>query len=138
MAELTFAINSPDTINMPFRFAFDKAKKLLEEDKNKKLEIILRDRKSKRTKPQNKRLWALYREVASTVWVDDKTQFSDEVWHEYFKGEFIGFNEFILPNGTVIKQPISTTTLNVEEMTLYQQRIEQWCAEQGYPVMVEL
>lgn len=138
MAELRFSVNSLDTISTPFRYAFDKAKQLLSDDKNKKLELVIRDRKSKRTDPQNRRLWALYREVSENIYVEQTKQFSSEVWHEYFKGELIGFDEFVLPTGVVIKQPMSTTKLNVEEMTNYQMKIEQWCAEQGFPVFVDV
>ena len=49
---------------------------------------------------QNRRYWALLREVAATVWVG-RQQFSDEVWHEHFKRKFVGREEITLPSGEV-------------------------------------
>ncbi len=79
-------------------------------------------------------MWALLREVAATVWINGK-QFSDEVWHEHFKRQFIGREEITLPSGEVEVRGISTTTLSVEDMGNYMREIERWCVEQGFPVM---
>lgn len=100
------------------------------------VEVIVRPRKSKRSIEQNKRYWALLREIAATVWIDGR-QFSDEVWHEQFRRWFIGMDEIVMPDGEVTVRGISTTTLSVAEFTDYMTRIEQWCAEQGFPVMTE-
>ena len=86
------------------------------------LQIIIATKKSKRTLEQNKLLWAVYTELAEQAFVDGK-RFHPEVWHEYCKGLFIGFNEKLLPDGKLVRQPISTTTLNTEEMTDYINRI---------------
>jgi hypothetical protein len=94
------------------------------------IELILRPYKSKRSLDQNARYWAILREIAAVVWVDGK-QFSDEAWHEHFKRTFIGCDD--LPGGGTVG--ISTTTLTVAEFADYMTRIEQWCAEQGFPVM---
>lgn len=96
-------------------------------------EIVLRPLKAKRSADQNRRMWALLREVAATVWVDGR-QFSDEVWHVFFRQTFIGQNEVAMPDGTVASQPISTTTLTVEDMGRYMDEISQWCVEQGFPL----
>ena len=98
------------------------------------VEVIVRERKSKRSAEQNRRYWALLREVAATVWVDGR-QFSDEVWHEQCRRTFIGMEEIAMPDGTITVRGISTTTLDVAAFGQYMERIEQWCAEQGYPVM---
>lgn len=97
-------------------------------------EIVLRPLKVKRSADQNKRYWALLREVAATVWVDGR-QFSDEVWHMHFRQTFIGSDEVVMPDGRAVVTPISTTTLTVDDMGHYMREIEQWCVEQGYPVM---
>jgi hypothetical protein len=97
-------------------------------------EIVLRPLKSKRSLEQNKRYWALLREVAATVWVDGR-QYADEVWHEHFRREFIGREELALPSGQVESRGISTTTLSVEEMGRYMDEIARWCAEQGFPIL---
>jgi hypothetical protein len=101
-------------------------------------EIVLRLLKDKRTVEQNRRMWKLLREVAATVWVDvdgKQRQFADKVWHVYFREQFIGAEETEMPDGSVKRDPISTTKLDVEAMTEYMNRIEQWCVEQGFPVM---
>lgn len=97
-------------------------------------EIVIRPLKAKRSVDQNRRYWVLLREVAATVWVDGRL-YSDETWHRYFAGTFIGQSEVPMPNGTVELHPISTTTLNVADMGRYMEEIEKWCAEQGFPVM---
>lgn len=94
------------------------------------LEIVIRPYKSKRTIEQNKRLWKIYQVIADEVWVQGR-RYDAETWHEYFKGRLIGYNERLLPNGEVLKTPISTTTLNTAEMTDYQNRLQAWGAGRG-------
>ncbi len=100
-------------------------------------DLILRERKAKRSRDQNRRYWALLNEVADTAWTpnDDGelVQQPAKWWHCWFRVEFIGIEETRLP-GRVLCEPISTTTLSVAEFTDYMQRIEQWCADQGYPL----
>lgn len=129
--ERIFRIQSIAGLRGMFSSAYAVAKRLMEE--GKEIEIILRERKSKRSIDQNRRYWAILREVAAVVWVNGR-QYSDEVWHEHFRRTFIGKNEITLPDGSTELRGISTTTLNVGEFTEYMDRIEQWCAEQGYIV----
>lgn len=129
MRELTFKAKDPTQIRPPFLLAFQAARQFAEP-----FEILLRPLKAKRSTDQNKRYWALLREVAATVWVDGR-QFSDEVWHTYFRQLFIGSDSVVMPDGKEVVTPISTTTLSVDEMGHYMQQIEQWCVEQGFPVM---
>ena len=93
-------------------------------------ELVIRPFKSKRSVDQNRRYWKLLREVSAVVWLDGR-QYSDAVWHEWFKRTFIGCEE--LPDGDV--KGISSTTLSVEQFGEYMTQIEAWCAEQGYQVM---
>lgn len=99
-------------------------------------ELVIRNYKSKRSLEQNNRYWAMLRQVSENMWVDGN-KFIDKTWHKYFRGQFIGYNEISMPNGTTELEPISTTTLDVEQFTNYMMQIEQWCAEQGYPIMQE-
>lgn len=94
------------------------------------LEIVLRPYKSKRSTEQNKRLWALYRDISENVWVNGR-RFDSETWHEHFKRELIGIEEIVLPSGEIERRGISTTTLNTAQMAEYQTRIEAWAAQQG-------
>ena len=119
-----------DTSNMrqAFVFAWGAAKQFADP-----FEIVLRPLKAKRSQDQNRRMWALLREVAATVWIDGR-QFADEVWHEHFKRQFIGQEEITLPSGATEIRGISTTTLSVADMGTYMDEITRWCAEQGFPI----
>lgn len=94
------------------------------------LEITIRPYKAKRSYEQNRRLWSLYNQIAEQVWLDGR-RFSADMWHEYFKQQFIGCDERVLPNGEIQKIGLSTTQLNTQQMADYQTRIEAWAAEQG-------
>ena len=129
-----------DTSNMrqAFVFAWGAAKQFADP-----FEIVLRPLKAKRSQDQNRRMWALLREVAATVWIAVAErdggppvlrQFSDEVWHEHFKRQFIGQEEITLPSGATEIRGISTTTLSVADMGTYMDEITRWCAEQGFPI----
>ena len=89
------------------------------------LAVTVAEHKAKRSVEQNKRYWALLREISGAAWVQGK-QFSDEAWHELFKRQFIGMDE--LPNGE--KAGISTTKLNVHEFGEYMQQVEEYAASQ--------
>lgn len=95
--------------------------------KNGDLEITVRPYKAKRSHEQNKRLWAIYGELADKAWVNGR-RYGAETWHEYCKGMFLGFELKAMPDGTEVKMPISTTTLNTAEMTEYQNQLQSWAA----------
>lgn len=130
MAERTFRIQSPAGLRQAFVAAWALAGTLIASGDG--YELVLRKLKSKRSIEQNKRYWALLREVAACAWIDDR-QYKDTVWHEHFKREFIGCED--LPGGA--KLGISSTTLSIQEMGDYMTKIEHWAAEQGWPVMQE-
>lgn len=91
------------------------------------LEIVVRPYKSKRSNEQNKRLWKIYQTLADYAWVNGK-RYSQEVWHEYCKKQFIGQKE--LPDGSLSAVGISTTALSTSEMTDYQNTIQAWAAQE--------
>lgn len=128
----TFVIGHLSTLRPRMKAAWDVASDMVHAGQS--VEVIVRERKSKRSLEQSKRYWALLREVSANAWISGR-QFSAEVWHEQFKRWFIGSDEIVMPDGEVVLRGISTTTLTVAEMTDYMTRIEQWCAEQGFPVM---
>ena len=94
---------------------------------NAELEVCVRPYNSKRSVEQNRRLWKIYGELADKAWVNGR-RYSAETWHEYCKGMFLGYELKAMPDGTEIKTPISTTTLNTAEMTDYQNRLQAWAA----------
>ena len=94
---------------------------------NAELEVCIRPYKSKRSIEQNRRLWKIYGELADKAWVNGR-RYSAETWHEYCKEMFLGYELKAMPDGTELKTPISTTTLNTAEMTDYQNRLQVWAA----------
>ncbi|WGK60531.1 recombination protein NinB [Halopseudomonas sp. SMJS2] len=131
MASRTFRIQGAAGVRPAFRAAWDLVQGLMRET-GAGYELVLRPLKSKRSLDQNRRYWKLLLELSDVAWVGDR-QFTKDAWHEYFKREFIGIEE--LPGGGQIG--ISTAKLSVEEFGNYMTRIEQWAAEQGWPLMLE-
>lgn len=98
-------------------------------ESNAELEVCIRPYNSKRSVEQNRRLWKIYGELADKAWVNGR-RYSAETWHEYCKGYFLGFELKAMPDGSELKTPISTTRLNVAEMTEYQNNIQSWAANE--------
>lgn len=96
---------------------------------NAELEVCIRPYNSKRSIEQNRRLWKIYGELEDKAWVNGR-RYSAETWHEYCKGMFLGYELKAMPDGTEVKTPISTTTLNTAEMTEYQNNIQSWAANE--------
>ncbi|HFC8521401.1 TPA: recombination protein NinB [Neisseria subflava] len=96
-------------------------------ESNAELEVCIRPYNSKRSIEQNRRLWKIYSKLADEAWVNGR-RYSAETWHEYCKGMFLGYELKAMPDGTEVKTPISTTTLNTAEMTDYQNRLQAWAA----------
>lgn len=96
-------------------------------ESNAELEVCIRPYNSKRSIEQNRRLWKIYAKLADEAWVNGR-RYSAETWHEYCKGMFLGYELKAMPDGTELKTPISTTTLNTAEMTDYQNRLQAWAA----------
>ena len=135
MAERTFRMQGAAGIRPAFVSAYNLVQGLMREARSG-YELVLRPIKSKRSLDQNKRYWALLRELSAVAWVGNR-QFDDQVWHEQFRRWFIGCTDVTLPDGSVEQHGISTTTLSVEEFGVYMTRIEAWAAEQGWPLMSE-
>ena len=58
-------------------------------------------------------------------------QYSAEQWHLYSKSRWIGADDVTLPNGKVITQPRSSSTLDVAEFNDYMTAVEAWANEHG-------
>lgn len=96
--------------------------------KDEVLEVVLRPYKSSRNLEQNKRLHAMLQDIADQVW-HDASQYSMEVWKEFFKQKFLGCVE--LPNGKLMANP--THKLNIKECAEFMQKIEAYAvSELGY------
>ena len=80
---------------------------------------------TRRSLEQNRRYFAMLREIASQVWVGGK-QYSDEVWHEMLKQKFIGHVDG--PDGK--KYGMSTSKLSVSEFTRYMDEVEKYAIQE--------
>ncbi|WKN20836.1 recombination protein NinB [Azotobacter vinelandii] len=130
-SERTFRIQGASGIRPAFIAAWNLIQGLMR-DAGTGYELVLRPLKSKRSVDQNRRYHAMLRDLAAIAWLDGR-QYSKEAWHEWAKQEFIGWED--LPGGG--RKGISTTKLSIEEFGDYMTRVEQWAAEQGWPLMVE-
>lgn len=93
----------------------------------KPLLIEVSDYQEQRTQAQNRLLHAILRDVADTVRVNGQS-FSEDAWKELFRRKFIGTEEITLPSGERVVQGISTTTLNVGQMTEAIDLFQAWLA----------
>lgn len=103
-------------------------------------EIILRIADKKRSLEQNRRYWAVLREIAEQLEVEridketgeiTRRRYASEIWHEHFKREFIGIEEIELPGGVIEKRGLTTTRLTVKAFAQYMTTIESYVTERG-------
>lgn len=92
-------------------------------DQGKPLAVTVTEAKSKRSVEQNSRLHALLTEIAEQAWINGQ-RFTMEAWKEHYKREFLGVEEFALPDGTIEQRGRSTASLSVAEMADFMTRIE--------------
>lgn len=87
--------------------------------------------KKTRSNQQNKAIWGLaypyatqgFIEAGNLGWTNDDT-------HEFFKQEFKpSFKDVIIPNSGELKTIITTTTASTNDMKIYYQQIQLFCAE---------
>jgi hypothetical protein len=95
------------------------------------LELIVRKRVYKRTPEQNRRYWGVVLQEISEGLPVQGVIHTPKAWHYYFAGKFIGYEDTKLPNGKVVTEPISTTSLDVPEFSDYMTKIEAWAAGHG-------
>lgn len=115
----TFTLRSPDIVE-GLKAMIDSNWQAMNEA-GKPLVVMVSEYKAKRSAEQNARYWALLGEIADGAWVNGR-QFSDDVWHEFFRREFIGKED--LPDGREVG--LTTTKLSVAEFSDYMTRIEQY------------
>jgi hypothetical protein len=88
--------------------------------KDQEVELILRKKRKRRTKPQNSYLWGVVYPVVSEC-----TGFTDDEVHSAMKMLFLRVHRDKLPD--TVK---STRELSTEEFSDYVKAIQQWAAEQ--------
>jgi hypothetical protein len=90
----------------------------------KRWKVTVSDFKSKRSLDQNSRLWKLYNDIGKHI-----GESPDKI-HELCGFKFLRYQTVV--NGETIEAIRSTTKLNTQEMTDYQDAIVRWCAEIGF------
>lgn len=112
---------------------------------DKPLEVVIREEKKARGQDQNALMWAgPLKDIAEQAWVNGQ-QYSADVWHEYFKREYLpelddedyermvkdGYRKWdVLPNGERVLVG-STTQLTKYGFSVYLQQIEAHGADLG-------
>lgn len=114
-------------------------------DPERPIELVLREEKKARKPDQNQAMWAgPLRDIAEQAWVDGR-QFAAEVWHEFFKREYLpedddpeleilaadGYRKWAIdPSGSRVLIG-STTQLLVRGMARYMTQVEAYGAGLG-------
>jgi hypothetical protein len=93
-------------------------------------EIVIRRVSNKRSAVQNRRYWAVLREISEQFYFEGK-RYDSDLWHEHFKRRFIGSEEYELPGGKIEERGFSTTDLNTTEFAEYMTMIEVYASEHG-------
>lgn len=119
--ERVFVLRNP--ANCQALYAFLKANWEPMATDNRPLMVRVDEYKSKRSREQNKRYWAIIEQIAAGAWFNGK-RYSGEAWHHAFRLMFIGGQD--TPNGAVM--PLSTTDLNVADFNEYMTKVEAYAA----------
>ena len=93
-------------------------------DPTKQWEMIIRERKSKRSLEQNERYWELM------TGLGDYLGYTKDEMHEMCRFKFLRTK--VVVEGEALPIMKSTTKLNVKAMTEYMEAIERWAATLGY------
>ena len=89
------------------------------------LAVHVSEHKAKRSTRQNAAYWALLDEISGQAWVNGR-QYSALIWHQFFAGLYIGWDE--LPDGKMV--PMSTSTRTIADFSDYITKIQVYAAQQ--------
>lgn len=85
----------------------------------------------RRSLPQNKRLHALFTELAANVKGADDLYHPAPWWKVMCRDRWLGYEEFRKPDGSMITVLRSTADLEVDEMTAFMDEVERYAATRG-------
>ena len=85
----------------------------------------------RRTLPQNARLHKLFTELAANVKAKDGLYHPHQWWKVMCKDRWLGYDEFVRPDGSTITVMKSTANCTVEELTEFMNEVEKYAAERG-------
>lgn len=94
-------------------------------DAGSPMRVELSDYKSKRSRMQNDRYWAMLEQIEQQAMVAGR-RYSKDCWHEYYKDKFLVRVD--LPFGGSV--PISTAILNVYDFNRYMKSVEADAAQE--------
>ena len=84
--------------------------------------VRIEQESKKRSKDQNRRMWAVLQEIAEQICIDGRLHRA-EVWHEFYKARFLR-SETAWICGQLVSVPESTTTLSMKDFAEYMTQIE--------------
>ena len=93
-------------------------------DPTKQWEMIIRERKSKRSLEQNERYWDLLTDLGNYL------GYTKDEMHDMMRFKLLRTK--VIVEGEALPIMKSTTKLNVAEMTQYMEQIEHWAATIGF------
>jgi hypothetical protein len=85
----------------------------------------------RRSLPQNKRLHALFTELAANVKGADDLYHPAAWWKVMSKDRWLGYDEYRKPDGGLITVMRSTADLDVAELTAFMDEVERYAAKRG-------
>lgn len=95
-------------------------------------EVLVKPLRLKRTVAQNRRYWAILRDISEQWYSAEGYRYTQSQLHEEFKRLYLGSeDEWVGFDGMVRSVPISTTILSTKEFNEYMEMVEAWAADAG-------
>ena len=122
----TWVLDSQDRAAALYRFLMANWRRHAE--RGAPLVVTVEPPHTNRTVEQNRRYWALLTAIAE-IPVDGR-RYTNEVWHEHFKRELLGYEYQRMPDGKRRRVPRSTARLSVKKFAEYMERIQAFAAQE--------
>lgn len=84
-----------------------------------------------RTIEQNRHLWKIQTRMERDAVTEDGRYCTKFTWHEHCAGLFLGFKEVRLETGQIKYEPVSTSSLNMEQFARHIVEVEQYANTLG-------
>jgi NinB protein len=85
----------------------------------------------RRSNPQNARLHLLFGEIAEKVKAKDGLYHPLQWWKCMLVDRYLGYDEYLRPDGKTLYVMKHTSNLNVEELNQFMERCEKFAAERN-------
>ena len=87
--------------------------------------------KKRRSIPQNARLHKLFTELAANVKAKDGLYHPHQWWKAVCKDRWLGYDEFVKPDGETVYALRSTANCTVDELNIFMAEVEKYASERG-------